>query len=216
MRKNTLIAVGIIVAHALLTHDAILAGQESGLLRGDSVEQTPVSASRSADSCSHYWCSFLGGGFVSVGYTVQDGPGSQDPFHGLRLTWGGWGQDRYRFGLAKSFPDAGGFHFWISRLESRNRKLWNAGLGADLSFFAFGPCRLFANPQLGIAHRPDGGVNGWGPVLGAGLGAGIFLGHHAQVVFVASEDFYFVASPAFRTSIELRFLTGKIPFPIAD
>ncbi|SRR6266571_562463 len=165
-----------------------------------------------------YWRSLPpeGQGFVSIAYTEQEGLVGHSNQDGVRLGWGGWGEDPYRFGVSRPFPGALGVYFWLGETGKGERELWTAGLGGDLSFLALGPVRVFPRFGLGLAYRTEAPNAGLGGVAGLGLGSGVWLGRHCQLVFSVDRDFYFPARDSTRYGVEVRWLSTKLGFPIAE
>ena len=208
---NTILAAAATLLLSLPMHGATVAGDSVALPAND-----PHPGSSSPPSCNHYWCTFRGAGYVSVAYTTQGGPDGQADLDGFRVRWGGWEEDPYRLGFARPFPDAGGPHFWLGEARNGEQELWTGGLGYDLSFVALGPVRVFVRPQLGVTYRTDEPDDGWGAVAGLGLGTGVLLGHRWQLVFALDRDFDFTAPDSYRSSLEVRWLSSKIQFPLAE
>jgi hypothetical protein len=209
----------LVLVFCLLPHAPCLAGESSEIQNTEETAPADGNAPDSpSDQTDRYWRSIPpeGQGFISLAHVEQPGRGGNNNHEGLRLSWGGWGEDPYRFGVSKPFPNAFGIYFWLGESKSGARELWTAGLGGDLSFLALGPVRVFPRLGLGLAYRTEAPDQGLGGVAQLGLGSGIWLGHHWQLIFAADRDFYFPSRDSNRYSVEVRWLSSKLGFPIAE
>jgi hypothetical protein len=94
--------------------------------------------------------------------------------------------------------------------------VWTAGFAGDLTFFSWGPLRVFPRLHLGMTYRSDAPHPGWGLITGAGLGTGLLIGPHSQIVLAADYDIDSAAPNGIRTFVGLRFLDSRIIFPVME
>jgi len=165
-----------------------------------------------------YWKTIppFGEGYFSAAYVERRGSDGLDDLRGMSISWGGWGEDPYRFGISKSVISAVGVHFRLSEVRNSVQDLWSAGLGADLAVLMLGPVRVFPRLSLGATYRNADPDQGWGAVGSLGLGTAVWLGHHWQAVVAADRDYDFGAPDSSRYTLEVRWLSEKLGFPIAE
>jgi len=171
---------------------------------------------QSSEEPRPYWRAIEGGGYLSVAYTQESGGSSDERLYGTRLSWGGWGEDPYQPGISKHIISGFGPFLWLGEMHNERQELWTAGLGADLSFLAWGPLRTTGRFALGASYRDEDPDRGLGAVTSLGLGSAFWLGQRWQALVAADRDFYFPGSNFTRFSVELRWVTGKLPFPLAE
>ena len=165
-----------------------------------------------------YWKTIppYGEGYFSAAYVQRRGTNGQDDLRGISLSWGGWGEDPYKLGMSKYVISGVSPHFWLSDVRNSVQDLWSAGLGADLTVLMLGPVRVFPRLSLGATYRDAGPDHGWGVVGSLGLGTAVWLGHHWQAVVATDRD-YDSGSPDSSTyTLEIRWLSEKLGFPIAE
>jgi hypothetical protein len=194
---------------------AILLGI-SGLVSRAAVAED--AAPPEAPRCAHYWCRLpqAGEGFLAAGYSVREGSEGAGDLAGVRLEWGGWLETPYRSGFKPPRPKALGVYYWLSRAKNDTQQVWTTGFAGDLTFFTWGPVRVFPRLHLGATYRSEAPHPGWGIVSGAGLGTGIHVGPHSQIVLAVDYDFDSAAPNGFRSLVGVRFLDSRIPFPAME
>lgn len=171
-----------------------------------------------AGACAHYWCNLpqKGSGYLAAGYAIRQGSDGGEDLHGLRLEWGGWLETPYSAGFKHPWPKALGLDYWMSETRNDTQDVWTTGFSGDLTFFSWGPVRVFPRLHLGMTYRSAAPHPGWGLITGAGLGTGFLLGPHSQLVLAADYDIDSAAPDGFRTFVGLRFLDSRIIFPVME
>jgi hypothetical protein len=180
-------------------------------------DDPPVAADPSG-GCAHYWCRLpqKGSGYLAAGYVNRRGTEGADDLTGLRLEWGGWLETPYHAGFNPPWPKALGVNYWMSDTRNDAQDVWTAGFAGDLTFFSWGPLRVFPRLHLGMTYRSDAPHPGWGLITGAGLGTGLLIGPHSQIVLAADYDIDSAAPNGIRTFVGLRFLDSRIIFPVME
>lgn len=148
-------------------------------------------------------------GMISLSRQMESGPAGTDDLTGFRGTWGAWIEDPPKPG--SMFSGFGGFHLWLSRVESREETLWAGGFGAGFGGLRAGPLRIFPRLTLGPVFRNLREGAEWGAVASPGLASAIWLGRHAQIVLSAERALYTGAEDRYVFGLELRVLSTKIP-----
>jgi hypothetical protein len=197
---------------------AILASPAALLAADDAAAASQAAPDPVAGACAHYWCRLpqAGAGYLALGYVNREGSEGADDLTGMRLEWGGWLETPYHAGFKPPRPKALGVHYWLSETKNDVQQVWTTGFAGDLTFFSWGPVRVFPRLHLGATYRTEGPHPGWGIVSGAGLGTGVHVGPRSQIVFAVDYDFDSAAPNGFRSLVGVRFLDRRIPFPVME
>ena len=203
----------------VLAATLLLSGSPAAAIAADDpAASSQAPADPSAAACAHYWCRLpqAGAGYLALGYVNRQGSEGGDDLTGLRLEWGGWLETPYRAGFKPPWPKALGVDYWLSETRNDAQRVWTTGFAGDLTFFSWGPLRVFPRLHLGMTYRDAAPHPGWGLVSGAGLGSGIHVGPHSQIVLAVDYDFDSAAPNGFRSLVGIRFLDSRIPFPVME